>query len=268
LAKKSATKEVRTEKAPPIDVASLAPRFQVEFPSRTAVGSAEYEMSADKYKLTHSAPKQGLSHSAFVSLEQMGFAPGAIDQAVTMLGASSSFEELFDLLLAMGSPLSPPNSGGASSSTDGLNMTASGVPTEEAQNAAAALVAEMVREELGSLDEIQDVHDVESETDCDPETIHDKDEEQGSPSLVEAVVKPPCHALAAASIASAVARHFEKYVVAEPSCHALATASIASAVARHLEKCVVVEVEEAVAPQPKHAQLEVKFCASPVRGGA
>lgn len=257
---KTATKELCNDKSSSIAVPRLGPMhpptFHVQFPARSAVGSgsAEYELAADNYDFTRSLSPQneGLSHSAFVSLQQMGFAPGAIDQAVNILGKKSSFEDLFDILLAMGSPLSPPNSGGASSSTDGLvqaklSAAAASEPTEEAQNAtAAALVAEMVREELGSLDEIQDV---ESQSD-DPETVYNA--EPGSPSLVEEELEQPK----------------AEDEAEEPSSRALAAASIASAIARHFEQIVEVKEVEAVATQPKHAQLEGNLCASPVRGGA
>jgi len=88
-----------------------------------ACASAELEEASERYRMSQQARQQGsgepaLSPSAMISLQKMGFATDTIQQASATLGSRASYEELFDMLLAMGSPLSPPNTGGAASSTD------------------------------------------------------------------------------------------------------------------------------------------------------
>jgi len=239
----------------------------------SAVGSAEFEMAAEKQRMAASAaspavpqtrPVQNLSPSALLSLQQMGFAPSAIQQATTMLGQNSSFEELFDVLLAMGAPLSPPNSGTAASSTDAVPVaraaawvkpTVVAAPTEPAEDAdldyvssaAAALVVEMVQEELGTLD--QDASNSQSD-----EVVLDA--EPDSPSLSDDVVA-----------AVVVDEGEPESKVDEVPVRELAIAVVASAVARAVAKLPPVASQEEAAAQPKHL-VEGSLAASPVRGGA
>jgi len=90
----------------------------------SAVGSAEFEMAADRHRLMQppmrAVPQhmtQGVTPSALQSLQQMGFKPEMIHQA-RHRNPNASFDQLFDSLLSMGAILSPPNSGGAGSSND------------------------------------------------------------------------------------------------------------------------------------------------------
>merc|ERR1719160_2352930 len=69
----------------------------------------------------------------------MGFATDTIQQASATFGSRASYEELFDMLLAMGSPLSPPNTGGAASSTDMDSCCAAARRPEDEDEEEAAL---------------------------------------------------------------------------------------------------------------------------------
>jgi len=125
----------------------VSPTHSPGLASKSAVGSEEYEMAVDKHKLIHTAPKftqhKTLTPSAFMSLQQMGFTADAIHQASGRMRPNSTYEELFDLLLAMGSPLSPPNSGTAASSTDGASAAACAAYQEVKVNQDAAAETEV-----------------------------------------------------------------------------------------------------------------------------
>merc|ERR1719217_165988 len=54
----------------------------------------------------------------------MGFASEAIQQATAMLGSNSNIDDLFDILIAMGTPISPQHSSTAASSSDPIPAAA------------------------------------------------------------------------------------------------------------------------------------------------
>jgi Holliday junction resolvasome RuvABC DNA-binding subunit len=250
----------------------LSPAHSPALASMSAVGSEEFEMAVDKHKLTHSAPKftqhKTLTPSAFLSLQQMGFTPEAIRQATTMMGPSSSYEELFDLLLTMGSPLSPPNSGTATSSTDGAcaaartdsvkpSLAAAATETEVADLAAAALVAEMVEEELGSL-----AQDVESDVPLQSELVQDVEPDSPPPSNVFIIEEVEPKATPEAD--SSVSYDDDKLELSEPSTREIAASVVALVISKVAAKSAF---EHDSAQAAKHVS-EGPFTASPVRGGA
>jgi Holliday junction resolvasome RuvABC DNA-binding subunit len=129
-----------TKPAPTATAAPQLSRPQVThkeppLPSMCAVGSAEFEMSSDRRsaaQVTRSAAKSQMhSPSAVQSLEQMGFQQKSIHMAIARLPPNAAFEELFNLLLAMGAPHSPPNSGNTGSSGGPASAGFTGCPTAE-----------------------------------------------------------------------------------------------------------------------------------------
>lgn len=263
--------KVESVDAPPLPPPISTPPSPPPLPTMSAVGSADYEMAVDRYRLLHTAPSavpkppaaRQLSVDEFEGLRMMGFTPEAIYQATSFLDGNSNRDDLFDLLVAMGSPLSPPNSGGARSSTEPAPGAAfsqmskpklSAVPSsvedevniinDVASTAATALVAEMVQHELGS--------------------IAQEDGSQSEGSLIQdsQSVSPSQSESAASAMENEQAD--EQTKAEEPSDRELASTIIASAVVRALTKLAS---HEEVVPKPK-SLIDGPFTASPVRGGA
>jgi Holliday junction resolvasome RuvABC DNA-binding subunit len=158
---------IQTTTKPQEDPAPEPVSVMLPLPARSC-GSAELEEASAKYRMSQKDHPQrscgpALSPSALTSLQHMGFASDTIQQATATLGSGASYEELFDMLLSMGSPLSPPIDIGASSSSDiDRCCAAARLPEEEADlgKFAATAACELIAESLQQAVEMEITEDV------------------------------------------------------------------------------------------------------------
>lgn len=277
------------------------------------MGSAEFEMAADRHRSLQPAMRavpqhlpQVLTPSALQSLQQMGFNPEMIHQA-RLRNPNASFDQLFDSLLSMGAILSPPNSGGAGSSSDpapgGMLAAAARINAslekavqqatpqrtleEEADlcspNTASELVAELVEEvALASLQEAlsMDACRVESEEaffaaaaaqdadgETEPELVLEMEPESETSS--QGSLESPMDSPQRSKRFAKEAEEFLKDMMEPTATPDFSNRDIAKAVVSLVltRASETFQSQDHVSPQPK-IMAEERFTASPVKGGA